>query len=164
MTTDHQGLSDRVFGNPLQSQEALLATLSANPDCMELVSAEGNVTFVNAPDLALYGFKSLGEAVGRSFAERFAASDQHRLRLAIAEAARGRLRQVECLFTAGDPPLRLALSFAPAHFAAASDTVVVASRATPSNSNRTSSPSSTRSSRPNRAFRPISIRAPIIST
>jgi PAS domain S-box-containing protein len=129
MTTDHQGLSDRVFGNPLQSQEALLATLSANPDCMELVSAEGNVTFVNAPDLALYGFKSLGEAVGRSFAERFAASDQHRLRLAIAEAARGCLRQVECLFTAGDPPLRLALSFAPAHFAAASDTVVVASRA-----------------------------------
>ena len=129
MTTQDQGLSDGVSGTSSRSQDALLATLSGNPDCMEILSADGIVEFVNRPGLALYGFQSLGDVVGRDFADRFAASATRALRMAIAEAANGCLRHVECLFASEGSPIRVALSFAPARFADEARQVVVASRA-----------------------------------
>ena len=129
MTTHDKRLSDGVPDKSSHSREAVFATLSDSSDCMEILSADGIVEFVNRPGLALYGFPSLDDVVGRGFADRFAASERRELRLAIAEAASGCLRHVDCLFASDEAPLRLALSFAPARLADEARQVVVASRA-----------------------------------
>ncbi len=128
MRIEDQGLSDGVSGKSSQGQEALLASLSANADCMEILSADGVVEFVNRPGLALYGIASLDDVVGHMFADRFDASERRAVRMAIAEAASGCLRHIESSVESDGLLIRLAISFAPAQFTDTARQVVVASR------------------------------------
>ncbi len=129
MTTYDQGLSESVSVKSSSSQQAIVTALSANPDAMVILSADGIVEIVNRAGLALYGRASAGDLVGRRFTECFSASEVRELRVAIAEAASGRLRHVECAFANEGQTTRLELSFAPLRFADAARQVVVAARA-----------------------------------
>ena len=81
-----------LAGERLRASEAVLRGVFENSaDCLKLLTLDGRLTLMNGPGLAMLGFGGLEEVRGRDYAALWPEEEREKVKLALAEAAAGRV-------------------------------------------------------------------------
>ncbi len=91
--------------NVLHSEAFSRSLLKASLDCVKVLSATGDIEFMNAQGLALNQLQCLDQVLGREYAALWPAEEAGKIRRAVALAAAGQTTRVEgyCPTAQGEP-------------------------------------------------------------
>ncbi|TDH59737.1 PAS domain S-box protein [Dankookia rubra] len=84
--------AQHLAGERLRASEAVLRSVFENSaDCLKLLTPDGHLVLMNGPGLAMLGFSGLEEVRGRDYAALWPEEERDKVRVALAEAAAGRV-------------------------------------------------------------------------
>jgi PAS domain S-box-containing protein len=115
--------------NPELTGEVMSAMLAASPDCVKILSADGEILYVNARGAELMRLDSVDAIVGLAYLDLWPEQDRERIERAVKQAASGQTVRFEaCCHNAKHDLMCWEVSLAPFHVAGKPTQIVGISR------------------------------------